>query len=290
MKILVTGAAGQLGRETELALQAEGNEVIAIDRKELDLSVPEHVAEFIASHQADWVINCAAYTAVDKAEEEPAIAYAVNRDSARAVAEGVKQYGGRLLHISTDFIFDGSQSTPYKEDDTANPLGVYGQSKWEGEQEIRKILPAATILRTAWVYGLHGNNFVKTMLRLASEREQLRIVDDQIGSPSHTLDIYRAIRALMSNGAMGTFHFTNEGVTSWYDFAWQIINEGKAMGFPVKTESILPIPSKEFPTPAKRPHYSVLSKEKIRKKLDFSIPHWRESLTKMLEQLKAEAV
>ena len=255
MKILVTGAAGQLGRETELALEAEGEEVIAIDRDELDLSRPEQVKDFVVAQEADWVIHCAAYTAVDKAEEDQDNAFAVNRDSARAIAEGVKASGGRLLHVSTDFIFGGDQSTPYREDDPVNPLGIYGLSKWEGEVAVREVIPDATILRTAWVYGMYGNNFVKTMLRLASERENLRIVDDQIGSPSNTQDIYRAIRSLIDKGAMGTFHFTNEGVTSWYDFAWQIINEGAAMGFPVKTETILPIPSKDFPTPAKRLHW-----------------------------------
>ncbi|MEE9494256.1 MAG: dTDP-4-dehydrorhamnose reductase [Gammaproteobacteria bacterium] len=288
MKILVTGAAGQLGRETQLALEAEGEEVIAIDRDELDLSRPEQVKDFVVEQKADWVIHCAAYTAVDKAEEDQEIAFAVNRDSARAIAEGVKASGGRLLHVSTDFIFGGDQSTPYREDDPANPLGVYGLSKWEGEVAVREVIPDASILRTAWVYGMYGNNFVKTMLRLASERDTLRIVDDQIGSPSNTQDIYRAMRSLMDKNAMGTFHFTNEGVTSWYDFAWQIINEGAAMGFPVKTETILPIPSKDFPTPAKRPHYSVLSKEKIRPILDYDIPHWRTSLTTMLEKLKLE--
>ena len=164
MKILVTGSGGQLGKEILLSLQTGIHQVVGIGRKELDFSEPEKVAEGIESHKADWVFNCAAYTQVDKAEEETELAYLVNRDSAKAVAEGVRSYGGQLLHVSTDFIFDGKQSHPYSEDDVAKPLGVYGQTKWEGECAVREILPEATILRTAWVYGNHGNNFVKTIL------------------------------------------------------------------------------------------------------------------------------
>ncbi len=185
MKVLVTGANGQLGRETVLALQAEGEDVVAIDRAELDFSDPALVAEGIAGFGADWVINCAAYTQVDKAEEDRELAFLINRDSARAVAEGVQSAGGRLLHVSTDFIFGGDQSRPYKEEDFANPLGVYGQSKWEGEQAVREVLPNAVVLRTAWVYGVHGHNFVKTMLRLAAERNELHVVvcEDHVDSP-----------------------------------------------------------------------------------------------------------
>ncbi|NOY16384.1 MAG: dTDP-4-dehydrorhamnose reductase [Gammaproteobacteria bacterium] len=286
MTILVTGANGQLGREMVLALQADGEPCIAIGRKELDFSRPDQVADTIAGYAADWVVNCAAYTQVDKAEEERELAFTVNRDAARAVAKGVKCSDGRLLHVSTDFIFGGDSSYPYKEDDTTNPLGVYGQSKLEGEQAVREVLPEALILRTAWVYGVHGHNFVKTMLRLAAERDELRVVDDQIGTPSWTGDIVKAMRALVKENASGTFQFTNEGVTSWYDFAVEIVAGAKQAGFPVIAETIRPIPTKDFPLPAKRPAYSVLSKEKIRHVLDYPIPHWRESLHAMLESEK----
>ncbi|MEN8803316.1 MAG: dTDP-4-dehydrorhamnose reductase [Thiogranum sp.] len=285
MKYLVTGASGQLGRETVLALQAAGKDVVGTDRKELDFSRPDTVAEGIAAHQADWVINCAAYTHVDKAEEEREQALLVNRNSAKAVAEGVAAYGGRLLHVSTDFIFDGEQSHPYAEPDPANPLGVYGQSKWEGERAVRDTMPDAVIVRTAWVYGVHGHNFVKTMLRLAAERDELRVVDDQIGTPAWTADISRALLSLIEADARGVFHFTNEGVASWYDFASEIIANARDLGFPLKVQKISPIPSTDFPLPATRPAYSVLSKVKIRQVLDYPIPHWRDSLRAMMQAL-----
>jgi dTDP-4-dehydrorhamnose reductase len=285
MKYLVTGATGQLGRETLLALQDTGEEVIGIGRREIDFSRPDSVAEGIAAQRADWVINCAAYTQVDKAEEDRQQAFLVNRDSARAVAEGVAAYGGRLVHISTDFIFDGQQSHPYAEDDSANPLGVYGQSKWEGEQAVREVMPDAAILRTAWVYGVHGHNFVKTMLRLVAERDELRVVDDQIGTPTWTADITRALLSLIEADATGVFNFTGEGVASWYDFASEILANARELGFPVRAKEIVPIPTTDFPLPATRPPYSVLSKVKIRQILGYRIPHWRYSLTAMMKAL-----
>jgi len=284
MKILVTGAAGQLGREIVLALQDRKNKVVAIDRPELDFAQPDKVSEGIAQERADWVINCAAYTQVDQAEQEPDLAYLINRDSALAVAEGVKSYGARLLHISTDFIFDGHQATPYSENDQANPLSVYGRSKWEGERAVLQAMPEAVVLRTAWVFGVHGNNFVKTMLRLAAERDQLGVVDDQVGTPSWTWDIACAVRALMLADTSGVYNFTNEGVASWYDFACEIIDSARRFGRPVKTKMVKPIPTSDYPTPAVRPAYSVLSKRKIRGLLDYDIPHWRRSLHAMLVQ------
>jgi len=286
VKYLVTGAAGQLGRETVLALRAAGEQVTGIDREELDFSRPDKVAEGIRAYRADWVINCAAYTQVDKAEEQRELAFLVNRDAAKAVAEGVASYGGKLAHVSTDFIFDGEQSHPYSEEDAANPLGVYGQSKLEGEQAVRDILPDSIVVRTAWVYGVHGHNFVKTILRLAAERDELRVVDDQVGTPSWTADISRALLSLIGADASGVYHFTNEGVASWYDFASEIVSIAGKAGFPIRMKTLSPIPTKDFPLPAKRPAYSVLSKEKIRKVLDYPIPHWRKSLVDMLGKLK----
>jgi dTDP-4-dehydrorhamnose reductase len=222
---------------------------------------------------------------VDQAEQEQELAFRVNRDSAKAVAEGVASYGGRLLQVSTDFIFGGEQSHPYAEDDPANPLGIYGQSKWEGEQAVQDVMPDAVIVRTAWVYGIHGHNFVKTLLRLAAERDELRVVDDQIGTPAWTADITRALLSLIEADASGVFNFTNEGVASWYDFASEIIANARDLGLPLKVKKISPIPTVDFPTPATRPAYSVLSKVKIRQMLDYSIPHWRESLTAMMQSL-----
>lgn len=285
MTILVTGAGGQLGREMVLALQASGESYIGIGRDELDFSKPDTITAAIADYAANWVINCAAYTGVDKAEGERELAFTVNRDAVRAVAEGVKLSDGRLLHVSTDFIFGGEKSRPYNESDTINPLGVYGQSKLEGERAVREILPEAIILRTAWVYGVHGHNFVKTILRLAAERPVLKVVDDQIGTPSWTGDIVKAIQSLIKANATGTYQFTNEGVTSWYDFAVEIVASAKQTGLPVVAETIQPIPTEDFPLPAERPAYSVMSKVKIRDVLDYQIPHWRDSLNTMLNQL-----
>lgn len=287
MKILVTGAAGQLGSDAVRALQGDGESCVALSRVELDLASTGRVADVIADYAADWVINCAAYTAVDKAEEEPELAFAVNRDAARQVAVGVSRYGGRLLHVSTDFVFGGDRARPYHEDDATGPLGVYGQSKLEGECAVREVLPESVILRTAWVYGVNGHNFVKTILRLASERQELRVVDDQLGSPSYTEDIVNAIRALMRADASGTWHFTNEGVASWYDFSCEIVALGEQYGLPVVAERVLPIPTEDFPLPATRPASSIMSKKKIRGILGYDIPHWRTSLRTMIEKLAA---
>jgi dTDP-4-dehydrorhamnose reductase len=285
MTILVTGASGQLGKETILALQADGVRCVALGRDDVDFSRPEKVAGAIADYAADWVINCAAYTKVDEAEEERELAFTINSDAARAVAEGVKRSGGRLLHVSTDFIFSGEQSHPYEEDDVTAPLGVYGKSKLAGERAVREVMPEAVILRTAWVYGVHGHNFVKTMLRLAAERKELRVVDDQVGTPSWTADIVRAMRRLIDVEAVGTYQFTNEGVASWYDFAYEIVAFAKQSGMPVVAERISPISTEDFPLPAKRPAYSVMSKAKIRSVLNYRIPHWRDSLHAMVNQL-----
>lgn len=288
MKILVTGAQGQLGREVVLSLRESAYNAIGAGRAELDLSKPDTVANRVAAFGADWVVHCAAYTQVDKAEQESELAFTVNRDGARAVAEGAKQSGSRILTISTDFVFDGAQSTPYSEDDEPKPLSVYGNSKWQGEQSIREVLPDATVLRTAWVYGVYGQNFVRTILRLAAERQQLRVVDDQVGTPTWTRDIARTIQTLIETGQPGILNYTNEGIASWYDFALQTIEYARELGFPIKLQELLPIPSSEYPLPAARPAFSVLSKEKVRPLLPWKNPHWRTSLYNMMEQLKCD--
>jgi dTDP-4-dehydrorhamnose reductase len=286
MRVLVTGAAGQLGRELCLLLKEEGIDTIALTRRELDLSGPaDAIGAMIAGHQADWVVNCAAYTQVDKAESEPELAHAVNAVAAGAIARAVQGYGGRMLQVSTDFVFSGDQAVPYREEDAVKPLGVYGASKLAGEQAVREALPEALIVRTAWVYGAHGHNFVRTILRLAGEREELRVVDDQVGTPSWTRDIATTMLALMRQDASGTFHFTNEGVASWYDFALAVVEEAAATGHELRLRRLLPIPTRDYPTPARRPAYSVLSKEKIRPLLPVPIPHWRGSLRAMLRGL-----
>ena len=285
MKILVTGVTGQLGGEVATAFKRLGHEVIATDRQTLDFLQPAQAADLVRSQQPDWVINCAAYTQVDKAESEPAAAFTVNRDTPAQLAQAVAEYGGRLLQVSTDFVFDGRQTRPYVEDDAPNPLGVYGRSKLEGEQAVLVALPTATLLRTAWVYGAHGHNFVKTMLRLAGEGRPLRVVSDQIGAPTWTTDIVTAITALVDRQVSGVFHFTAAGETSWHGFASAILEEASRIGFEIKTDSVEPIPTTDYPTPAARPAYSVLNTEKIKPLLSAPVPGWRDSLKNMLQEL-----
>ena len=284
MKVLVTGVNGQLGSEVAARFRQLGHEVIAADRHMLDFQQPAQAAAVIRGQQPDWVINCAAYTQVDKAESEPGQAITINRDTPAQLAQAVAAYGGRLLQLSTDFVFDGMQTRPYVEDDATNPLGVYGRSKLEGEQAVQRELPEAVILRTAWVYGVHGHNFLKTMLRLAIAGKPLRVVSDQRGTPTWTSDIVAAIVALVDQQASGVFHFTASGETSWHGFASAILEEAANAGFTIKTKKVDPIATTEYPTPATRPAYAVLNSDKISACLPFTIPAWRDSLKSMLQE------
>ena len=284
MKILVTGVTGQLGSEVAARFRQSEHEVIAADRRLLDFLQPVQAAAVIRLQQPDWVINCAAYTQVDRAESEPEQAFIINRDTPAQLAQAVAAYGGRLLQLSTDFVFDGTQTRPYVEDDATNPLGVYGRSKLEGEQAVQRELPGVVILRTAWVYGVHGHNFVKTMLRLATAGSPLRVVSDQRGTPTWTSDIVAAIVALVDQQASGVFHFTASGETSWHGFASAILEEAASAGFTIKTGKVEPIATTEYPTPATRPAYSVLNTNRISACLPFTIPAWRDSLKNMLQE------
>ena len=284
MKLLVTGVTGQLGSDLVATLKGQDHEVIAADEERMNFLQPQQAALMVRAEQPDWVINCAAYTQVDKAESEPEAAFIINRDAPAQLARAVADYGGRFLQVSTDFVFDGSQTRPYTEEDAPNPLGVYGQSKLEGERAVLDALPDAVILRTAWVYGVHGHNFVKTMLRLAGEGKPLRVVCDQIGTPTWTRDIVMAITALLEQRAAGMFHFTAAGETSWQGFANAIFEEAVAAGIELKTTRAEPIPTSEYPTAATRPAYSVLDTDKIGPYLPVPIPGWRDSLKKMLQE------
>lgn len=287
MKILVTGANGQLGTDLCRLLHKQSHEVIAPGLDVLDFLQPDSITAQVTRHRADWVMNCAAYTQVDQAEQEPDKAYAINRDAAATLARAVTTTGGRLLHVSTDFIFDGKQRIPYEEAVAAHPLNVYGQSKWEGERAVLDINPQTLVVRTAWVYGVNGANFVKTILRLAAERPVLKIVADQTGTPSWTQDIASVLLTLMDRDARGIYHYTNAGQVSWYEFACAIIDDARSAGFELAVEEVVPITTAEYPVPAERPAYSVLDKSKISSLLDQPIPHWRDSLKKMLEELHA---
>ncbi|MEQ8969608.1 MAG: dTDP-4-dehydrorhamnose reductase [Coleofasciculus sp. C1-SOL-03] len=288
-RILLTGTAGQLGSELQQTLAPLG-EVMGVDRQGLDLTQPDKIRQVIGEFKPDVIVNAAAYTAVDKAETETERANAINGTAPTIMAEAAQQLGAALIHVSTDYIFDGKKNTPYTEDDTPDPINAYGQSKLLGEEGVLKNCDRALILRTAWVYGAQGKgNFVKTMLRLGAERDQLRVVVDQVGTPTWTGDLASAIaqlaQSLKSDPLTGIYHLTNSGVTSWYDFAVAIFEEAQQIGFPLQVKQVVPITTAEYPTPAARPAYSVLSTQKISAVLGNHPPHWRTALRRMLKQL-----
>ena len=286
-KVLLIGAKGQVGQELQVTLPQLG-EVISIGREELDLTNSEKISQLIREIHPDYLVNAAAYTAVDKAETEPDLAYSINAIAPKIMAESAEKIKAKFLHISTDYVFDGRKNTPYLETDLTNPLGVYGQSKLRGEEEIKTVNSQAIILRTAWVYGSYGkSNFVKTMLRLGKEREELKVVVDQVGSPTWAKDIATAITQLLINvdNPPGIYNFTNSGVASWFDLTKAIFEEAKISGIPLKIQRVIPITTAEYPTPAVRPAYSVLSGQKISQQLGYIPPYWRDSLKAMLNQL-----
>ena len=286
--ILLIGCTGQLGQELQQTLAPYGD-LIAVGRPAVDLAQPDTLRQLIGELHPHLVINAAAYTAVDKAETEPELALAINATAPGILAQETQKQQAFLVHISTDYVFDGRQNHPYQEIDPTNPLSVYGQTKLAGEQAIRENCERHLILRTSWVYGTHGkSNFVKTMLRLGAEREEIRVVADQIGSPTWTGDIASAIAELIPQlkHSDGTYHYTNSGVASWYDFAVAIFEEADSLGFPLKVKRVVPITTADYPTPAQRPAYSVLSCAKISAVLELA-PHWRQALRKMLAELKS---
>ena len=287
MKVLITGAGGQVGWELQQTVSTD-IEITALHRVELDIADQAAVMSVIKELQPDLVINAAAYTAVDKAEEEVDRAYKVNVDGAANIARAVEDCSARLIHISTDFVFDGTGTKPYLPGDEPKPSGVYGASKLQGERAVMaETSGRAVILRTAWVYSVHGSNFVKTMLRLMAEREELGVVDDQVGTPTWAKELAKTIWLIAGKTDMqGTYHWTDDGKASWYDFALAIQEEAYGLGLLQKTIPIKPIKTEEYPTPARRPAYSVLDKASTLEALDCKAPHWRESLIKMLIELK----
>lgn len=295
-RILLTGVNGQVGQELQRTLIPLG-EVIGIGRKTMDLASSTSIRQVIGEVKPDLIVNAAAYTAVDKAETETELANSINAVAPTIMAEEAERIGATLIHISTDYVFDGRKNTPYTEQDATNPICVYGQSKLAGEEGIRLHSDRHIILRTAWVYGTHGkSNFVKTMLRLFAERDEVRVVADQVGTPTWTSDIAQAITTLLSQLSQeqlssfpltGTYHFTNSGVASWYDFAVAILEEAKQLGYPLKVQRIVPITTPEYPTPAVRPAYSVLSGKKISAVLGTNPSHWRQGLRHMLVEFSS---
>ena len=285
-QICILGAGGQLGRELLRRCPADVT-VQAIDRSLLDLARPAEISALLQRLQPQTIINAAAYTAVDRAESEAELAYSVNAEAPARMAQWAQAAGARLLHVSTDFVFDGRQGRPYMPNDPVAPLGVYGASKAAGEEKIRDILGAdALILRTAWVYSEFGNNFVKTMLRLMRERESLGIVSDQIGTPTWAHGLAQALWHAIGMNLHGTYHWTDAGVASWYDFAVAIQEEALARGLLGRAVPVEPIRTEDYPTPARRPAYSVLDKSAALAALAAPRLHWRAALRAMLDDLK----
>jgi dTDP-4-dehydrorhamnose reductase len=285
-KILLLGNRGQLGQELDQLLANYNYEIIGINREQLDLTQTEQLRDTVTAIRPDLIINCAAYTAVDKAETETELADQINHIVPLILAEESQKINSFLIHLSTDYVFDGAKNVPYQETDLTNPIGHYGKSKLAGEQAIINHCQNYLILRTAWVYGVYGTgNFVKTMLKLGAQRSEIRVVMDQVGSPTWTKDLATTIMKLISQLPLeisGIYHYTNGGVTSWYDFAIAIFEEAAQLGFPLEIERVIPIITAEYPTPAKRPAYSVLSTRKISHILGEFPPHWRQSLRAML--------
>ena len=282
-KILVTGANGQLGMELQqLAKAYPLFEFIFTTREEMPLDNPEAISNFIAKHQPQYFVNCAAHTAVDKAESEKELAYQINAEAPGIIAKACKENNVQLIHISTDYVFNGTGTVPYKESDATDPVNLYGDSKLQGEKKVMEFNPDAIIIRTAWVYSEFGKNFVKTMLRLMADKDQISVVGDQSGTPTYAADLAEAILQIISSQQWtpGIYHFSNEGNITWYDFAVAI---KELSGSNCKVN---PITTSQYPTPAKRPGYSVLDKTKIKETFGITIPPWRDSLAVCLDKIK----
>ena len=290
--IWLIGNKGMLGYDIERLLREQGFAYCASD-KEIDISDYKALEKFGKDKKIKWIINCAGYTKVDKAEEEINEAFRINKDGVRNIALFSAKRQIRLIHISTDYVFDGRQkgsAVAYREDDKTNPINIYGKSKLAGEEEIKKILEKYFIIRTAWLCGLQGNNFVYTMLRLFKERDLVKVVEDQCGSPTYTMDLAGAILKIIEDEAVnyGIYHFTNEGLTSWYEFARTIYSRAKRLGLieANKKVEIQPIKTEDYPTAARRPRYSVLCKEKIKKEFNIKIREWDKALEDFLISLR----
>jgi dTDP-4-dehydrorhamnose reductase len=287
-KILVTGANGQLGKELrEIAPSFTSFEFIFLSREDLPIHHFELVRNFFSASHPQYCINCAAYTAVDKAESEKEPAFCVNGEAAGVLAAVCKENNSRFIHISTDYVFDGTATDPYKEDSSTHPMSVYGASKLEGEKQVSQLNPDAIIIRTSWVYSEYGKNFVKTMMKLMNERDAINVVNDQTGSPTYAADLAETILQIISsdnsgqNWQPGIYHFCNNGVTTWYDFAITIKDLIKS------SCKVNPIPTSQYPTPAKRPMYSVLDTTKIQQTFAIKMKDWKQSLFVCVQKINS---
>ena len=283
MRILVTGSNGQLGSEmVALQPQETHHQWFNLDINELDITDKNAVEQFVVNNKIDGIINCAAYTNVDKAEEDVALCYKVNRDAPQYLAQAIEKVGGFIIHISTDYVFDGTNNIPYAEQDKPNPVTIYGKSKIEGEQYVCESCKQHIIIRTAWVYSSYGKNFVKTMIKLGKEKPNLGVIFDQVGSPTYARDLAKTIITIVNQGIIpGIYNFSNEGVISWYDFTKNIHQLAN-----ITSCKVAPIHTADYPTLAQRPHFSVLDKTKIKNTYNIEIPYWRDSLEECIQLLE----
>ena len=282
MNILITGCNGQLGNEMQLLEKEDAaNNYFNTDVAELDITDVEAIEQFLAANNIDGIVNCAAYTAVDKAEANEEFCTLLNAEAPGYLAHAIGKRGGWMIQISTDYVFDGTQHIPYQEDEDTCPNSVYGRTKLVGEFNVLKLCQQSMVIRTAWLYSTFGNNFVKTMIRLGNERPELGVVADQIGTPTYARDLARIIMTAISKGIQpGIYHFTNEGVASWYDFTKAIHRLAD-----ITTCHVRPLHTSEYPTAAQRPPYSVLDKTKIKQTYGIEIPYWEESLKECIDKL-----
>jgi dTDP-4-dehydrorhamnose reductase len=285
VKALIFGAGGQVGRALAATAPADCN-LVALDRAQCDVTSHDAVARAVRDAAPDLVFNAAAYTAVDRAESEPEAAASLNGAAPGFMAEASKAAGARFVHISTDFVFNGASGVPYRPADRTDPHSVYGATKLQGEQSTAAADPDALIVRTAWVYAAHGANFVRTMLRFMGERERLTIVADQIGTPTYAPSLASALWSLAGAKASGIHHYTDAGVASWYDFAVAIHEDATALDLLQRPVEIVPIPSSDYPTPARRPSFSVLDKSATWAQLGRPAPHWRVNLRACLQEIR----
>lgn len=282
MNILITGCNGQLGNEMQLLEKEDAaNNYFNTDVAELDITNVEAIEQFLAANNIDGIVNCAAYTAVDKAEANEEFCTLLNAEAPGYLAHAIEKRGGWMIQISTDYVFDGTQHIPYQEDEDTCPNSVYGRTKLVGEFNVLKLCQQSMVIRTAWLYSTFGNNFVKTMIRLGNERPELGVIADQIGTPTYARDLARIIMTAINKGIQpGIYHFTNEGVASWYDFTKAI---HRLAG--ITTCHVRPLHTSEYPTAAQRPPYSVLDKTKIKQTYGIEIPYWEESLKECIDKL-----
>lgn len=288
MNVLITGGKGQLAASLVDTLP-KSVRVFVPDESDFDLTAPEKMQAVIRENAPECIINTAAYTAVDKAESDPDTAYAINSEGAAKLAALCADAGVRLVQVSTDYVFDGNSSRPWKPDDEPRPLGVYGASKARGETRIRECLPGATIVRTAWLYSRYGGNFVKTMLGLLADRNELSVVDDQIGAPTWAANLARVLWHFALHPSGGTFHYTDAGVASWYDFATAIAEEAGALGLIENPAKVVPTDTASFRRPAQRPAFSVLDCRSTHEYTGIAPMHWRVALRRMLGEIATEA-